>query len=61
MVAKHLLRRLGNEQAVDNARAASTELAQLRVEREAVEIFLERLQARSVPAAGASVPAVAEG
>lgn len=61
MVASHLMRRLGNQQAVDNARAASTELAQLRVEREAVEIFLERLQARSVPPAEASVPAVAEG
>lgn len=61
MLPKHLLRRLGNEQAVDNARAASTEFARVRVEREAVEIFLERLKARSVPAAGASVPDVAQG
>lgn len=57
----HLLRRLGNEQAVDNARVASTALARRRVEREAVEIFLERLQARSAPAAVAPAPAEAEG
>jgi CRISPR/Cas system-associated protein Csm6 len=49
-----LLRRIGNEQAVDNARAASTELARLRVEREAVEIFL-RVRAGSRPAGPAPV------
>lgn len=61
MFVEHLVRRLGNGQAVDNARDASTDLARRRVEREAVEIFLERLQARSAPAATADVPAAAGG
>jgi len=37
---------LGQGRAVANARAAATELARARVEREEVEIFLARCQAR---------------
>lgn len=37
---EHLLRHLGNQTAVDNARLASRELSRRRVEREEVEIFL---------------------
>ena len=33
---------LGQERAIDNARAAATELARQRVEREEVEIYLAR-------------------
>lgn len=44
MFIRHLLRRLGNQQAIDNARLASTDLSRRRVEREGVELFLERLE-----------------
>lgn len=55
MFVEPLLRRLGSQsRAIDNARAASTELLQRRVEREAVEIFLERLHARSGGGTGAT-------
>ena len=37
---------LGQGRALGNARAAATELARARVEREEVEIFLERREAR---------------
>ena len=43
---QHLLNRLGNQQAIDNARMASTDLSRRRVEREDVELFLERLDVR---------------
>lgn len=43
---QHLLKRLGNQQAIDNARMASTDLSRRRVEREDVELFLERLDVR---------------
>lgn len=46
MSIQHLLRRLGNQQAIDNARMASTDLSRRRVEREDVELFLERLEVR---------------
>ena len=46
MFIQHLLRRLGNQQAIDNARMASTDLSRRRVEREDVELFLERLDVR---------------
>jgi hypothetical protein len=57
MFMNQLLRRLGNETAVDNARAASAELSRARVEREAVDLFLERLDARRRPAASAGAVA----
>lgn len=47
MFVEHLLRRLGHQTAVENARLASTELSKRRVEREEVEIFLDRLHGRS--------------
>jgi hypothetical protein len=47
MFVEHLLRRLGNQTAVENARLASTELSKRRVEREGVEIFLEQLHGRA--------------
>ncbi len=41
--------RLSHEEALANARVASTELSRLRVEREAVELYLnERLAVRAV-------------
>jgi hypothetical protein len=46
MSVQHLLRRLGNQAAIENARLATTELSRRRVEREDVEIFLEQLHAR---------------
>ena len=46
-----LLERLGNRGAVENARVASTELSRRRVEREEVEIFLARLDSRTLDAA----------
>jgi hypothetical protein len=46
MSVEHLLRRLGNQAAIENARLATTELSRRRVEREDVEIFLEQLYAR---------------
>lgn len=46
MSVEHLLRRLGNQAAIENARLATTELSRRRVEREDVEIFLEQLHAR---------------
>jgi hypothetical protein len=46
-----LLELLGNRGAVENARAASTELSRRRVEREEVEIFLARLGARTLDTA----------
>lgn len=61
MFVEHLLRGLGNQTAIDNARAASTALSQRRVEREEVEIFLARLHGptdrpvdpgRQLPASG---------
>jgi hypothetical protein len=59
MFVEALLRRLGSQsRAIDNARTASTELSQRRVEREAVEIFLDRLHARSEAASGARGTAV---
>lgn len=43
-------RLIGQDQALANARAASTELSRLRVERDEVDLFLrERLAARPVP------------
>lgn len=59
MFVEDLLRRFGNDNAIDNARAAATELAQRRVEREAVEIFLERHAEACREASGA--PGVAVG
>lgn len=47
MIVDDMLRRLGNQQAIDNARVASAELSKRRVERESVEIYLERLRGRS--------------
>lgn len=47
MLVEHLLRRLGNRAAIENARLATTELSRRRVEREDVEIFLEQLHART--------------
>jgi len=46
MFVEHLLRRLGNRAAIENARLATTEMSRRRVEREDVEIFLEQLHAR---------------
>lgn len=44
MFVQALLLRLGDQtRALDNARTASTELARRRVEREKVDIFLDRL------------------
>ena len=59
MLMGDLWRRLGNERAVENARLASTELSNRRVEHEAVEIFLERLAARRADGATPG-PAVAD-
>jgi hypothetical protein len=48
MLVERLLLRLGDQsRALDNARLASTQLARRRVEREEVEIFLDRLATRS--------------
>jgi hypothetical protein len=59
MFVQNLLQRLGGQgRAVENARLASIQLARQRVEREEVEIFLDRLHARSgrtSPAAHAAV------
>lgn len=60
MFVEHLLQRLGNQRAIDNARAASTELSQRRVEREEVELFLNRLRAQPGRAADLFGTAVAE-
>ena len=60
MFVKRLVQHLGNETAIDNARLASTELSQRRVEREAVEIYLESLDARPGRRVGA-VEAAASG
>lgn len=60
MFVEHLLRELGNHRAIDNARTASTELSQRRVEREAVEIFLDRLHARRPDRAAGPGTAVAD-
>ena len=42
MFITHLLHTIGNQTAVDNARWACRELSRQRVEREEVEIFLDR-------------------
>ena len=42
--------RTSNQRAVDNARAAATELSRLRVEREDVEHFLARVAERRTAA-----------
>ena len=60
MFVGHLLRRLGNQAAVENARLATTELSRRRVEREEVELFLLRLRAQPGRAADLLGTAVAE-
>ena len=46
MLVPKLFRRLGDQtRSLENARLASTQLARQRVEREEVEIYLERLPA----------------
>ncbi len=47
--AQQVLKRVGSQQAIDNARFASTELSRRRVEREAVDLFLERFEVRGLP------------
>ncbi|GCD89486.1 hypothetical protein [Nocardioides sp. LS1] len=42
--------RVSNQRAVDNARAAATELSRLRVEREDVELFLAEVAERHTAA-----------
>lgn len=51
MFLEQLIQGLGNRRAIDNARAASTELTRLRVEREEVELYLQAHSASREPAA----------
>jgi hypothetical protein len=55
MLVPKLFRRLGDQtRSLENARLASTQLARQRVEREEVEIYLERLPARRWRGVGGS-------
>jgi hypothetical protein len=56
MLIEGLLRRLGNQAAVENARVASTDLSRRRVEREAVHLYLQRLEERRAHAAATAAP-----
>lgn len=50
MALRTLLRSLGHQRAVANARAASREASRRRVQREEVELYLERLHGSRQPA-----------
>ena len=59
MFLEQLIQGLGNRRAIDNARAASTELARRRVEREEVELYLHAHNA-SWQSAAARPPVAAQ-